>query len=160
MVPQDVCWSCQLIVLAEGLVVQQPGGHPPSVHLKKSPFRSQNGLTLVHHPSELHLPALQCLEHGPLLRPDLIVSFPNAPQAEAVTGDTGGILKAPGHRGGQDGRHPLGRCHITSQVIRTFSPTRIRFGFRICGFLAASSSRDRPYCRAMDQKVSPCLTRW
>jgi len=26
-------------------------------------------------------------------------------------------------------------------MIRTFSPTRIRFGFRICGFLAAGCSR-------------------
>ena len=160
MVPQDVRRSGQLIVLAEGLIVQQPGGHSPAAHLKKCSLRAQNSLALIHHSGELYLPALQRLEQGPLLRPDLIVSIPNAPQAEAVAGDAGGVLKAPGHRGGQDGRHPLCRYHITGQMIRTFSPTRIRFGFRICGFLAASSSRDRPYCRAMDQKVSPCLTRW
>ena len=159
MVPQDVLQRRRAIVLAQRLVVQQQGGHSPAGQLQNAAVSRLLHLALVHHPGEYPLPPVLGPKPGPLPRLRPAARLPGAAHPKAVAGRPGGILHPPGRGLGQQPLPPGCVRHIASHPALTSSPTWMRLGFLIWGFMAMSLTRDRSYFFAMAHKLSPFTTR-
>ena len=122
MIPENVGQSGHLVVLSQGFVVQQPGGHSPAGYIDPGPLWGESGLALIHHPGKDYLVLIQGLKGAPLPGVHGVGALPETADLKAVTGDSGGVLKRPGQGSGQCRGIPLGGNHISGHDTLTSSP--------------------------------------